>query len=268
MEQIEEWRPVKGYKGYYEVSNLGRVRSLNYNHTKTTQILRGKLRHDGYVEYALNVDKKTKYRRAHQLVAEAFLDNPEGKPEIDHINRMRDDNRVENLRWVTKSENLTNPLTVEYKKSLFTPEKRSAASEAMMGEKNHFYGKKHSEESKAKMSASLKGRPCPEYIKERYREIFKGEGNPHYGKHHTEEAKLKIRAAQKKKQMRPVIQLSKDGRPLREFECMADAARYVGGRIGNIWSCCRSEYKTCMGYRWMYKEDYDNRDRTTAKEEK
>lgn len=268
MEQIEEWRPVKGYEGYYEVSDMGNVMSLFYNHTNKPRLLRLNKKRSGYVHVMLHKDGTHQEFSVHRLVAIAFIPNPDNKPEIDHINRIRYDNRVCNLRWCTKSENIRNPLTVEYKKSLFTLEKRDAASKAMMGENNPFYGKKHSEESKAKMSASLRGRPCPEYIKERYREMFKGAGNPHYGRHHTKEAKLEIRAAQKEKQMRPVVQLSKDGVMLREFECMADAARHVNGKIGNIWSCCHSKYKTCKGYRWMYKEDYDNRDRTTAQEEK
>lgn len=119
----EEWRDIKGYEGLYQVSNKGRVRSIAHfieaikGHP---QLTRGKILNNWvhpqtrYVITDLYRDNIRKHVKTHRLVAEAFIPNPDNKPFIDHINRDRQDNRVENLQWVTKSENMRNPLTQLY----------------------------------------------------------------------------------------------------------------------------------------------------------
>lgn len=123
---MEEWKDIKGYEGLYQVSNKGRVRSLDrqyvgrnqYGHTYII-VKKGKIlkpcTQRGYEYVVLSVggvNRKT--MKVHRLVAEAFIPNPDNKPCIDHINTIRNDNRVENLRWVTIQENSDNPLTREH----------------------------------------------------------------------------------------------------------------------------------------------------------
>ena len=108
MEEI--WKDIKGLNNYF-VSNLGRVKFGDFiksqNKTKT-----------GYLRVYIGVNGKRKIFRVHRLVAEAFIPNPENKPCVDHINCVRDDNRLCNLRWVTHKENNNNPLSVEnYRKA-------------------------------------------------------------------------------------------------------------------------------------------------------
>ena len=67
----------------------------------------------GYLEYVFYVNGENKYITVHKLVAETFIPNPDNKPCVDHINTIKTDNRVENLRWVTQQENMLNPLTYE-----------------------------------------------------------------------------------------------------------------------------------------------------------
>ncbi|WP_394897654.1 NUMOD4 domain-containing protein [Clostridium butyricum] len=115
----EIWKDIAGYEGLYQVSNLGRVKSLpreKWNGKSfqklNEKILKVVVNKSGYVQVALC--KKSKYKNlyVHRLVARAFIDNPENKKEVDHINTIRNDNRVENLRWVTPKENNNNELTI------------------------------------------------------------------------------------------------------------------------------------------------------------
>lgn len=109
----EEWRDIEGYEGLYQVSNLGRVKSLNYHNTGKEQLLKHR-NNDKYGHQRVCLCKcgiKT-YKQIHRLVAEAFIPNPEKKSCVDHIDTNTSNNCVENLRWVTHHENSQNPLSI------------------------------------------------------------------------------------------------------------------------------------------------------------
>lgn len=109
----EVWKTADGFKFAYEVSNMGRIRvsylnNGNYNYFKLSDTNRG------YKEATFRNVDGSKYRfLIHTLVAKMFIPNPENKPFVDHINTDRGDNRAENLRWVTGSENNNNPITLD-----------------------------------------------------------------------------------------------------------------------------------------------------------
>lgn len=116
--QTEQWRDIKDYEGLYQVSNEGRVKSLNYRQTKQEKILKAFKNNNGYLLVGLCKNGKPIHKLVHRLVAEAFIPMVEGKQEIDHINSVRHDNRVENLRWCTPEENANNPITIERVKAV------------------------------------------------------------------------------------------------------------------------------------------------------
>lgn len=155
----EVWKDVVGYEDRYQISNIGRLRSKDIILSKTDgkkefrkgRILKLNKNHYGYPIYLMS--KGSEYKRKnipiHRLVATAFIPNPEHKPCIDHINTIVSDNRVENLRWCTYSENRRNPITMS---------------------KNRKKGEyKHSAETKIKIGLAGLGRITSEETKEKQR---------------------------------------------------------------------------------------------------
>ena len=116
----EVWKDIEGYEGLYQVSNLGRVKSLErwqYNpickdckqyvpeRIRTASDKKDKGKNQGYLSLALYKHNKGKNVYVHRLVAEAFIPNHEGKETVNHKNGDKHDNRAENLEWNTYSEN-------------------------------------------------------------------------------------------------------------------------------------------------------------------
>jgi len=102
----EIWKDIKGYEGIYQISNLGRVKSFHKRMRKKL-FLNNHLTLAGYYQIELNKDGKQNRTTTHlhQLIAIYFIPNPENKPCVNHINGIKTDNRIENLEWVTHSEN-------------------------------------------------------------------------------------------------------------------------------------------------------------------
>lgn len=99
-DEEEVWKAIPHYEGRYLVSNQGRIFSLLKNRIMSVS------QNKGYLSIRLvGSDGKRRGEAVHRLVALAFLDNPEHKPEVNHINGIRSDNRVENLEWVSRREN-------------------------------------------------------------------------------------------------------------------------------------------------------------------
>ena len=105
MEEI--WRDIAGYKGLYQVSNLGNVKSLNYNRTGKERVLKPKTNRNGYLQVVLSKDNKQKFFYVHRLVALHFIPNTNNLPEVNHIDENKSNNCVTNLEWCSSKYNNT-----------------------------------------------------------------------------------------------------------------------------------------------------------------
>lgn len=113
--EIEIWKKIKDLEGFYEISNLGNVKSISRVVNSSVQkcgfrIIKEKIKQSqdngkGYKQLYVQVNNKRKLFYIHRLVAQSFLPNPENKPQVNHINGIKTDNRVQNLEWCTSNEN-------------------------------------------------------------------------------------------------------------------------------------------------------------------
>ena len=209
----EIWKDILGYEGLYQISNKGRVKSFQGGKVK---ILKGCLTADGYPQVTLSKNGEQKRKIVGRLVAEMFIPNPDNKPYIDHINTIRDDNRVCNLRWVTHTENMNNELTLQHlKERVCTEETRRKMSEVrkgmLAGEKNPMYGKQHSEEVRKKLSEKMKGKNI-------------GKGGKKVRCINTDEV----------------------------FISIGEASRKLNRDASDITRCCKGKKKDVKGYRFEY----------------
>lgn len=129
------------YRGLYQVSNLGRVKSLNYRRIGKEEILKQLKQKRGYVLVSLSKNNKKRYFLVHRLVAHMFINNLENKPCVDHIVPINNGgtNNVNNLRWVTNKENSNNEYTIKH----------------FQGENHPMYNKHQSEKTKEKIRKTI-----------------------------------------------------------------------------------------------------------------
>ena len=100
----EIWKPIKGWEGLYEVSNLGNVKSF---HKGKELILKPRKKPNGYLQVILQDNGIKKCVHIHRLVAQAFIPNPDNLPTVNHIDENKENNRVDNLEWMTTKDNTT-----------------------------------------------------------------------------------------------------------------------------------------------------------------
>lgn len=150
----EIWLPIVGYEGLYEISNIGRVKSLarlvEMSNGRSIRHLVEKLKgihsNRGYRCVELSIKGFNKKFQVHRLIMIAFIGYKEGKPQVNHINGIRHDNRVENLEWCTASENIQHTFRVLGRKGI-----------GQKGVNNHFYGKGDIKKSCKKISCDTLG---------------------------------------------------------------------------------------------------------------
>jgi len=177
---LETWKDIEGYNGYYQVSNHGRVRSIERvvkrgsNYLPVSERILKLGTKCGYKTVALSKYGKVKYYQVHRLVAKSFIPNPKNLPCVNHKDENPGNNNVSNLEWCTKSYNNS------------------------------------------------------------YNDV-------------------RIKAAVCKR--KPIIQMSKSGKFIKEWSHAREAAECLGLSKGAIYQCCKGKIKTSGGFIWIRKED-------------
>lgn len=214
----EIWKCIKGFENY-EVSNYGRIKSLNYNKTGKPGILTPIPQSSGYVIVNLCKNGKQDIEYVHRLVAQTFISNPNNLPEVNHIDEDKSNNNANNLEWCTR----------EYNMNYGTVRERMRKSNK---------GKKRTEETKRKISEANKGKKLSDETKKKISEAGKG-------RTFTEETKRKL--------SKPIIMLDKDTyKPLACFNSRVEANEYFGKDkyCCTISNCLTGKTKTSYGYIW------------------
>lgn len=222
MENTEEiWKDIVGYEDYYQVSNKGRVmskdrriKSCSPNGRIIKGILRKPLIVRGYMSINLQDKKGGKSTRngIHVFVAQAFLPNPNNKLEVNHINGVKSDNRVENLEWCTRQENVRHAIDT----GLHKHQPMSESTKAILREK-------------AKHYTQLKD--WKKINKDRVREMALF-------------ASLSM--------VKKVNQINIDGSFVKEWFSMADASIATNATPRGISRCAKGKQKTSGGFKWEY----------------
>lgn len=104
-DELEEWKAIEGFEELYEISNIGNVKSLNYNGTGKERIMKQGNNGNGYLRVCLSKNGKIKKFLVHRLVAQAFLPNPKNYKEINHKDENKLNNCVSNLEWCDRQYN-------------------------------------------------------------------------------------------------------------------------------------------------------------------
>lgn len=251
---VEIWKDIPNYEGIYQISNYGNVRRLNkwdLNRREFYENIHNiKLQSDtkGYLHVDLSKNQNVKRRDVHRLVAEAFIPNPENKPEINHIDGNKKNNRVDNLEWCTRSENL---LHLAYKlKCRIKP--------VLQYDLN---GNFIREWDGARMAAEECGFSRKQITAVCGNKVGRKSANNFLWKYKTDEnypKKIKPYIRQFKK--KSVYQYDLNKKLIKEWSSITDASKILKIEIGDISACCKHkpQHKTAGGYIWEYKNKEKN----------
>lgn len=249
----EIWKDIPGYEGHYQASNCGNIRSLNYmGHKGNVRVLKNHFTYDGYPIVPLMLNKTKKTIAVHILVAKTFIDNPNNKPQVNHIDGVKTNNCISNLEWVTCKENVQHSIKTGLRNSK---------------NRKYLHGDEHYA-SKTIYQYDLSGNlvkkwDCISEAARRYScspctliNCSKGRIKSCKGymwRSFTNNAPIKIKPLVTKDYARILIQKSIDGTIIKEWNGYKELIANTGYRKSSICSACKGRQKTAYGYIWEEK---------------
>ncbi|MCQ2231427.1 MAG: NUMOD4 domain-containing protein [Paludibacteraceae bacterium] len=237
----EIWKPVSGFEKLYEISNIGRIRVLDKNVVGRKvfgKILAPKKTRNGYLMIHLHGDDGTeKNCLIHRLVADAFIQNPENLPCVNHKDFIRTNNKVENLEWCTYLYNL------EYSNVFERMSEVKSIPVVQMDENYNVLAeyKNCGEAAEAVGGLEANIRSC----------IF-GVAATSYGYRWKYKDESRNRKNTKEVRLKSVTMMDDDCNILRVFKSPGEAGKELGIFSTSIVSVCRGKNKHAGGYRWKY----------------
>lgn len=252
----EVWKPIDGYEGIYQVSSLGRVRSLDRTVQSTSK--NGKCYHvslkgrilaqsdagKGYLKVGLRKNGEIEERYVHRLVAFAFVEGYRKGFVINHKDEDKHNNRADNLEWITQKENLNYGTHTLRQRETLRYAMKPVVMKSIDGQVIREFDCLRSAQRETGIRRDHIKACCEHknlyYTAGGYRWEYSGNKN------------IPIRDIPSKK--RPVIQINLDGEVIAGYDSAIEAQKVTGFCAGNIRQCCRGVIKTSNGYKWKYKE--------------
>lgn len=237
----EIWKDIKGYEGLYQVSNLGRIKSLNFRGNNKEGLLKPCKNSDGYLNVRLYKDGNGKTLKVHRFVAEAFLSNPDNLPQVNHKDEDKTNNCVDNLEWCDIKYNCNYGTRTERMLKNRNDESRPIYqfdSEGIFIKK--WDSAKQIEEETGYFHTAIYGCCTNKYLSAynfywQYSPVFKNVQTKHRKK---------------------ILQFDLDNNFIKEWPSTREVERVLNICHSHITNCCKTKYgyKTCGGYIWRYKE--------------
>lgn len=258
---VEQWRPIAGWEGLYEVSSLGRVRSfvryydiinkrgIPMHFKRGGKVIKGKVMPNGYIMVRLHKDGEETNALAHRLVAQAFIPNPENLPEVNHKDRNTANNNVSNLEWCDRIYNLTYDGAVERRTMAvsrpieqLTKDGQHVAYFRSAKEIERLSGGRYYERDISRVAKSKTTRSSSVYGF-RWRYVEKTDNltyctEPFVPKNLKSDRRLE--------------QLTMDGQHVAYYSTLTEACKALEAKKSAICNACRGVTKYSYGYRWRY----------------
>ena len=265
---IEQWKDIEGYDGFYQISNFGRVKSVErtiiYKNTNQTGIefesfkycperILKTAKNRGYQIISLEKNSKKKTYQVHRLVAEYFLPNPNNYPQVNHKDENKENNRVDNLEWCT----------VEYNSNYGTRNERIA--EKLKDNENYYIPvlcyDLNNNFIKRYDSAAQAGRElgiCESGITACCK-LYYGRTSAGGFKWKYEKSDINIEDITYEPQAKTLHQFDLDGNYIDTYESISDGARALGKKVPNFAKAIKKGL--AYGYVWIIGNDYSKIDK-------
>lgn len=255
LNDSEVWRDVKGFEGLYQVSNMGRVKILaridKWGYKRKERMVKSSLSASGYLQINLYKNGKHCVTRAHRLVAQAFIPNPNNYPIINHKDEVRTNNKVSNLEWCTVEYN-NNYGTRNIKGSITKTNGLRCKKVAQLDKKGNLIKVWISSADSGRHGYNQSGvSACCYGLKEQHKGYF--------WMYYSEYVKMDSKDIQNyifhKRDNKKIVQLTKNNELVKIWRSEKELIN--NGFSGSCVSdCCHKKQKTHKKYKWMFYSDY------------